>query len=381
MVTSKQQIETAGTILKPASQLKSKEKLPEVSLNAAPSPKGTLYCFQSIDGDWRSKQFPTNATSLSAGPAGSGYEVELSSEDVDSPHILGKKFNGKWYLMEIGRKDLTRINGIPSRQIVLAVNESAAVSIAGELLIFIYSTGAGGEKGAMTSGTPGTNSFYIESAKGVKYPFGTDSPCLMGGNSLCGFCTSAPVFKGEFSQTSDADIFGQDFLGIFFKLKSRLLFTAFDERIKIDGASALAPHPVVNGSELSCGKTVVKINVPESLVGQGKFLVPKAPKASVLALLPIPGQDESLPEIEIPAARRSVTIGRSSKASDVVIIEPSLSRKHSQLIVYDKNIMLFDCGSSNGTFVNGEKTTKKTIRPGDTVSFGDVSYFFCYAEN
>jgi pSer/pThr/pTyr-binding forkhead associated (FHA) protein len=42
--------------------------------------------------------------------------------------------------------------------------------------------------------------------------------------------------------------------------------------------------------------------------------------------------------------------------------------------------MLFDCGSSNGTFVNGEKITKKTIHPGDMISFGDIQYFFCYAE-
>jgi pSer/pThr/pTyr-binding forkhead associated (FHA) protein len=87
-----------------------------------------------------------------------------------------------------------------------------------------------------------------------------------------------------------------------------------------------------------------------------------------------------LPDIEIPASMRSITIGRSSKLSDVVILEPNLSRKHAQCIIYDKNIMVFDCGSSNGTFVNGEKITKKTIHPGDTVSFGDVAYFFCYAE-
>ena len=381
MESSNKRIETAGTILRTASQLNSKAEGAKTSRNATSYQSGMLYCFQHTDGEWRSKQFRSNVSTLSVGTPGFGHEVEISGDEVDSPHLLGKKFNGKWYLMETGRKEATRVNGIPTRQVVLAVNESAAVSIGDELLVFVHSTGSGGEKSTMTAGTPGPTDFHIENSKGVKYPFGTESPCLVGGNPLCGLCTTAPAFKGEFAHASDSDIFGQDFLGVFFRLKSRLMFTAFDERIEIDGASAIKPHPVVNGSELSCGKTVVKINVPEALIGRGRFLVPNTPKESVLALLPMPGQDESLPEIEIPASMRSVTIGRSSKLSDVVILEPSLSRKHSQLIVYDKNIMVFDCSSSNGTFVNGERITKKTMRPGDTVSFGDVSYFFCYAEN
>jgi pSer/pThr/pTyr-binding forkhead associated (FHA) protein len=131
---------------------------------------------------------------------------------------------------------------------------------------------------------------------------------------------------------------------------------------------------------LTAGKTTLKLGVPRSLSSDEIVHIPEKLGKSVLALTPVVNPDGLYPNIEIPTSVRSITIGRSSKISDVVIMASNLSRKHAQCIIYEKNIMLFDCGSSNGTFVNGEKITKKTIHPGDIVSFGDIQYFFGYAQ-
>lgn len=168
---------------------------------------------------------------------------------------------------------------------------------------------------------------------------------------------------------------------VFFRLNSRLMFFSLNDRVKINGTSALTPLSVEDGAKLSCGRTVFILNLPDELKQAGRILVPNSASKKRLPILPVNNPTGTLPDIAMSESTRSITIGRSSDLSDVVILEPELSRKHSQCVIYDKNIMVFDCGSSNGTYVNGEKINKKTIHPGDIVSFGNIKYFFCYAES
>ncbi|NOY75502.1 MAG: FHA domain-containing protein [Kiritimatiellaeota bacterium] len=378
MESSKTKIESFKTISNAESTLNRTLEGAKTAKNVPASQDGQLRCFQLVDEEWRSKQFMPNVQTVSIGAEGMGNEIEISGDDVDNQHMTAKKFNGRWYLMEVGKKDLTRVNGVPARQAVLALNESVAVSIGGNPLVFDYSMGRGGNA-VLTAGHPGPSDFHIEDSKGLKFPFSAETACLVGANPLCGLCTGATLFLDNFTQSSDKHFFKRQFIGVFSVINSRLMFASFDESLTLDGKPALSPQSVSDGSELAVGQSTIKLNVPSELTGPEPVEVPDSPGESVLALLPVSDPNNVLPDIEIPASMRSITIGRSSKVSDVVILEPNLSRKHSQCIIYDKTIMLFDCGSSNGTFVNGEKITKKTIHLGDTVSFGDVSYFFCYA--
>lgn len=62
-------------------------------------------------------------------------------------------------------------------------------------------------------------------------------------------------------------------------------------------------------------------------------------------------------------------IGRSSDI-DLVLMEDMVSRKHARLWIEDGQIHLQDLGSTNGTFVNGEKITKTTVSRGDRILVG-----------
>lgn len=66
---------------------------------------------------------------------------------------------------------------------------------------------------------------------------------------------------------------------------------------------------------------------------------------------------------------RQIVIGRSSDL-DMVLVEEMVSRRHAQISMNGGVISIEDLGSTNGTFVNGEKIQRATLREGDRVLVG-----------
>ena len=73
------------------------------------------------------------------------------------------------------------------------------------------------------------------------------------------------------------------------------------------------------------------------------------------------------------AAGHVYVVGRAV-TSDIPIFDPTISRRHAELTVNQKGVALKDLGSSNGTFINGERVTEATLEPGDSVTFGKVVF-------
>jgi pSer/pThr/pTyr-binding forkhead associated (FHA) protein len=51
-----------------------------------------------------------------------------------------------------------------------------------------------------------------------------------------------------------------------------------------------------------------------------------------------------------------------------------VSRKHCRLIIDGESVRIEDLGSSNGTFVNGQRVREATLSPGATISVGPVVF-------
>jgi hypothetical protein len=68
---------------------------------------------------------------------------------------------------------------------------------------------------------------------------------------------------------------------------------------------------------------------------------------------------------------QEIVIGRSSEL-DMVLVEEMVSRKHARIALTDGTISIEDLGSTNGTFVNGEKVQQGTLREGDRVLIGTI---------
>jgi hypothetical protein len=79
----------------------------------------------------------------------------------------------------------------------------------------------------------------------------------------------------------------------------------------------------------------------------------------------------ALPALELPAVAGGTTVlvGRSSGCA-LRIAEPSVSRVHAELRRTGAGWLLVDCGSANGTYVNGCRVHRAVVAAGDRVAFG-----------
>jgi hypothetical protein len=66
---------------------------------------------------------------------------------------------------------------------------------------------------------------------------------------------------------------------------------------------------------------------------------------------------------------KQIIIGRSSEL-DMVLVEDMVSRKHAKITIQGEKITIEDLGSTNGTFVNGEKVKSSRIKEGDRILIG-----------
>jgi pSer/pThr/pTyr-binding forkhead associated (FHA) protein len=66
---------------------------------------------------------------------------------------------------------------------------------------------------------------------------------------------------------------------------------------------------------------------------------------------------------------REIVIGRSSDL-DMVLVEDMVSRKHAKIVTDGRGVSIQDLGSTNGTFVNGEKIRNMQLKDGDRILVG-----------
>ena len=72
-----------------------------------------------------------------------------------------------------------------------------------------------------------------------------------------------------------------------------------------------------------------------------------------------------------PLDKTELFLGRDL-SNDIVINDPEISRRHSRLYSQGGSYVIEDLGSTNGTFVNGQRLMgPNMLRPGDVITFGE----------
>ncbi len=69
----------------------------------------------------------------------------------------------------------------------------------------------------------------------------------------------------------------------------------------------------------------------------------------------------------------TLVVGRAL-SSDIPVLDPTISRRHAEVVWDGTGVHVRDLGSSNGTFLNGIKVDAAKISPGDVITFGKVPF-------
>jgi pSer/pThr/pTyr-binding forkhead associated (FHA) protein len=73
--------------------------------------------------------------------------------------------------------------------------------------------------------------------------------------------------------------------------------------------------------------------------------------------------------------KRRVVLGRS-KDCDIQLADPNVSRRHAELRQEGAAYWLIDLESTNGTLVNGRRTSRAKLESGDTITIGSTDLLF-----
>jgi pSer/pThr/pTyr-binding forkhead associated (FHA) protein len=137
---------------------------------------------------------------------------------------------------------------------------------------------------------------------------------------------------------------------------------------------AVAPPAPPAGATHRLSDTMHGIPITPPASEQQPRNTPPSPLAAPLASFLFRSGD--LKGRRLPIKVPVVNIGRGDY-NDVVIADPSVSTMHAKLQRREAIWILTDLGSTNGTFVEGERLTGEVpLSPGTTLKFGDVMALF-----
>lgn len=133
--------------------------------------------------------------------------------------------------------------------------------------------------------------------------------------------------------------------------------------------SAVALRPAVTPFE---ERTVAAIGAHD-LGGEEGGTVPSLASAALVIYAP------DRPPFRTLIARGAITIGRSPKAGNDIVIESDgqISKRHARVeLDADGQFTLYDLDSTNGTKVNGRRIDNRTLHDGDEIILGATRIMF-----
>jgi len=80
-------------------------------------------------------------------------------------------------------------------------------------------------------------------------------------------------------------------------------------------------------------------------------------------------------ERTVPLHEAVINLGRRLD-NQIAIDDPRVSRNHAQLRLRYGHYVIYNLGSTGGTFVNGQRVEECVLRPGDVISLGGVAIIY-----
>lgn len=70
------------------------------------------------------------------------------------------------------------------------------------------------------------------------------------------------------------------------------------------------------------------------------------------------------------------SIGRDAATNDIVVSDSAVSRQHAKVRLEGDTFYIYDLGTTNHTFVNGQQIQRQALQNGDVVLIGETSFVF-----
>lgn len=86
-----------------------------------------------------------------------------------------------------------------------------------------------------------------------------------------------------------------------------------------------------------------------------------------MAIITIKEQNRTLDTVKVVAG--TLSIGRNPD-NDIQIEDHTISGHHAKIVTFFNASYVEDLGSTNGTFVNGQRVTKRTLNANDVIQVG-----------
>lgn len=308
---------------------------------------GSLSCYMNSDAAvWHKTDFPIDKYKISIASHLAGAQRRASS-DIDA-----LRYDHFWFVFSSDNIEGLSFNGLKTFQDVIVKNSTCFIMHNKQKALLTTRTPDSVKTEELKPGAPEAYEYGIENERGeFRYP--STKSLLIGSNQIC-----------------DIVVEGKPFSAMICTVKNSLiLINIAMDPIQINGEDTKTLTTELNhNDQLTIGEYQLTVKLPGIPFNPLYSQLPDA----TLALLDINSSGEVLEKIFLPIGK-ALTFGRGS-VSDVVINDKSISRKHSQLIIYEDHALVLDCYSKNGTFINENKIGKGRARLGDLITFANKSY-------
>jgi len=322
-------------------------------------------CCHTIEhGRWTTHKFLIENNTVRIGRRVGKADIVVDGPYIEDVQVTLQIFGGRWFVIESGIYNLLSVNGIRRRQAIVDKWSSSLIQIGNIPIIMSIPPKVeyDSEGNQIVVGAPESHvdGYALTSSDGQQAVLDISRTVLLGSSPSCEIKVNSEDFSAVVSSFNG----------------SLYLCPIFNPgEFKVDGQPCQRLHPLKDGSVVEVGGSSISVAAAGS-PPQQEAQIPNMLDVEI-CLLEVDDQHNFGTVLKLPPAGEIINFGRG-KENSVCIPSPNVSREHAKAKINTTNLVIQDCYSRNGTYVNDEKIERKTARPGDVIRFGDKSYLVSF---